>query len=234
MNGPKSIALALLFLSLVFCTQACGQSDTGASDRAGLPVVTHVIEFRTSAGNFEIELYGEDAPLAVANMIGLSDSGFFDGILFHRVHPGFLIQTGDPKTKNPELRDRWGTGGMSIYNGPFPDELNPNTATAKRGYVRGTVAMSNNGPNTNMSQFFILLTDVPGMEYRYTIFGKVGEGMNVVDSIAARPLIDIDKYGGIPKEDVRILSTDWKEVGGKEERKESDESLPPEQAQDSE
>lgn len=197
---------SLLFLSLLFSTQACGQSDTGRASQSDGPVVTHTVMFETTAGTFEFDLYGEDAPLAVANIIGLADSGFYDGILFHRIHPGFLIQTGDPKTKDRSLIDQWGTGGQSIYNGPFPDELGTNTPSGKRGYVRGTVAMSNKGPNSNTSQFFVLLTDVSGMPNIYTIFGKVRSGMDVIDTIGDMELTDIDEYGGRPLEDVRIIS----------------------------
>jgi len=128
----------------------------------------------TSMGNIVIELYPNDAPRTVANFIGLAKRGFYDGIIFHRVVSGFVIQGGDPTGT--------GTGGDSIYGGDFEDELNPNTESYKRGYVEGTVAMANRGPNTNSSQFFIMLEEklLPKL---FTIFGKVVEGGEVVQSI---------------------------------------------------
>jgi len=128
----------------------------------------------TSMGNIVIELYPNDAPRTVANFIGLAKRGFYDGIIFHRVVSGFVIQGGDPTGT--------GTGGDSIYGGDFEDELNPNTESYKRGYVEGTVAMANRGPNTNSSQFFIMLEEKP-LPRLYTIFGKVVEGGEVVQSI---------------------------------------------------
>lgn len=183
-----------------------GQVDSSRTEQETLlPDISHHLLMNTSMGEIEFALYGEEAPLTVANFIGLADSGFYDGLLFHRVHPGFLIQAGDPNTRDSTLRDKWGTGGSSIYNGPFLDELDATAPGYIRGYRRGTLAMANNGPNTNRSQFFILLTDVPGMPHNYTIFGHVVSGMNVADSIAASPLVDFDEYGGTPRSPIKIL-----------------------------
>ncbi len=166
------------------------------------PVVTHTATLKTSMGTIDIELYGEDAPKTVENFVGLIDSGYYDGILFHRVHPGFVIQAGDPKTKDSTLRNEWGTGGSSIYGGAFADELNPNAPSYKRGYKRGVVAMANRGPNTNTSQFFIMLKDA-ALPKNYTIFGYVKD-METVDDIAETELVDISKLGGKPKTPVVI------------------------------
>ncbi|HLX12966.1 MAG TPA: peptidylprolyl isomerase, partial [Bacteroidota bacterium] len=110
----------------------------------------------------------------------------FDGVRVHRVVPGFVIQTGDDKSKDVALKAQWGTGGQSIWGTPFADELNPMTQSYKDGYKAGVVAMANAGPNTNTSQFFICLQDVK-LPNNYTIFGKVTKGMDVVSAIGKVP-----------------------------------------------
>ena len=122
----------------------------------------------TTMGDITIEFYAPDAPLAVNNFVFLAGEGFYDGVIFHRIVPGFVIQGGDPGGD--------GRGGPGYS---FRDELGNG-----HGYSRGTVAMANAGPNTNGSQFFICLDDV-GLPNAYTIFGKVTAGMDVVDEIAA-------------------------------------------------
>lgn len=129
----------------------------------------------TAKGDIVIKLYPQDAPKTVANFATLAERGYYDNLTFHRVEPGFVIQGGDPNGN--------GTGGVSIYGPVFNDELNPNTASYKAGYVEGVVAMANRGPNTNGSQFFIMLADNTELPKQYTIFGKVTSGMNVVKSI---------------------------------------------------
>jgi cyclophilin family peptidyl-prolyl cis-trans isomerase len=122
----------------------------------------------TTLGDISIEFFAPDAPLAVNNFLFLAGQGFYDGVIFHRIVPGFVIQGGDPGGD--------GRGGPGYS---FRDELD-----SDHGYSRGTLAMANAGPNTNGSQFFICLDDV-GLPNAYTIFGKVTEGMDVVDRIAA-------------------------------------------------
>lgn len=148
------------------------------------PVATHTAVIETTLGSIEVELYGLDAPMTVKNFVGLAGQDYFDGILFHRIVPGFVIQGGDPQTKDPAKRAMWGTGGTSIYGGKFRDELNPAAPSYKRGYVRGAMAMANSGPNTNGSQFFIMLQN-SGLPKNYSIFGYVTKGMDVVDKIVA-------------------------------------------------
>ncbi len=135
----------------------------------------------TPLGVIEIELYVNDAPKTTENFIKLTEKKYFNGILFHRVSKGFVIQGGDPTAT--------GSGGKSIWGKEFADELNPNTASYKAGYLRGVVAMANRGPNTNTSQFFIMLSDNKTLPKAYTIFGKVVSGMEVVDRIAAADLV---------------------------------------------
>lgn len=137
----------------------------------------------TSHGDIEIELMADRSPLAVNNFVFLARDGYYDGVIFHRVIQGFMIQGGDPT----------GTGrGGPGYR--FRDELEGDGS-----YSRGTVAMANAGPNTNGSQFFICHTDV-GLPHQYTIFGQVTSGMDTVDSIATAGTDPSDR----PHEDVVI------------------------------
>ena len=138
----------------------------------------------TSMGNITIELYPDDAPKTAANFIGLAKKGYYDGVIFHRVVSGFVIQGGDPTGT--------GSGGDSIYGGEFEDEFNPNTESYQRGYLKGTVAMANRGPDTNSSQFFIMLED-KSLPKLYTIFGKVIEGDEVVQNIGQAQVDANDK-----------------------------------------
>jgi cyclophilin family peptidyl-prolyl cis-trans isomerase len=152
------------------------------------------ITIETTKGNIELELYETDAPKTVANFAGLAEQGYFNGIIFHRISKGFVIQGGDSTGT--------GSGGKSIYGKEFEDELNPSAPSYIEGYKRGTVAMANRGPNTNTSQFFIMLSDVP-MPKNYTIFGKVTKGMDVVDSIAAVDITpQMGPRDGKPKIDI--------------------------------
>jgi cyclophilin family peptidyl-prolyl cis-trans isomerase len=125
-------------------------------------------------GKIKLSFYEKDAPKTVENFLRLANSGYFDCITFHRVAKGFVIQGGDPTGT--------GSGGDSAFGGKFADELNPNTQSYKDGYKKGVLAMANSGPNTNSSQFFIMLGDV-SLPNNYTIFGKVSEGMEIVDKI---------------------------------------------------
>lgn len=133
----------------------------------------HTVTIETNLGKIVLETYDADAPNTVKNFISLIDKGFYNGVIFHRVIKDFMIQGGDPTGT--------GTGGPGYA---FADELDPNTASYKTGYVRGTLAMANAGPDTNGSQFFIMHKDTP-LPHSYTIFGRVVSGMEIVDKIAA-------------------------------------------------
>ena len=148
----------------------------------------------TSMGTIEAELYRADAPKTVENFVKLAEKKYFDGVKFHRVAKGFVIQGGDPTGS--------GMGGKSIYGGEFADELDPQTPSYKAGYVKGVMAMANKGPNTNTSQFFIMLADAPRMPKSYTIFGKVVKGIEVVDKIGEVELLQRGSRDGNPKVDV--------------------------------
>lgn len=158
----------------------------GAADQ--VPQNPEVI-MKTSMGNITLKLYSNDAPKTVLNFIKLAKSGFYDGVRFHRVIKGFMIQGGDPLSKDDTLQDRWGTGGPGYA---FPDEIDPNSALYQKGYKRGVLAMANSGPNTNGSQFFIMHQDYP-LPPSYTIFGEVVDGMDVVDKIATSPTNSNDR-----------------------------------------
>lgn len=131
----------------------------------------HTITLETNYGTIKFETYDADAPKTVENFITLANKGFYNNLTLHRVIKDFMIQGGDPRGD--------GTGGPDYK---FADELNPNTESYRQGYVKGVVAMANSGPDTNGSQFFIMLKDTP-LPHNYTIFGKVIVGQDVVDAI---------------------------------------------------
>ena len=130
-------------------------------------ITNKIVRLTTAQGDIVIELYADTAPLTVSNFLSLASKGYYDGLIFHRVIKGFMIQGGDPTGT--------GMGGPGYQ---FEDELNDN-----RTYSRGTVAMANAGPDTNGSQFFIMHADVP-LPHAYSIFGKVISGLEFVDAIA--------------------------------------------------
>ncbi len=133
------------------------------------PAHAYEATINTSAGKMTAQLLPGDAPQTVNNFVFLARDGFYDGVIFHRVIPGFMVQGGDPT----------GTGrGGPGYR--FPDE------PVKRGYERGILAMANAGPNTNGSQFFIMHADY-ALPPNYTIFGHLTSGEEVLDAIAAAP-----------------------------------------------
>ena len=150
---------------------------------------TAVIE--TNLGTIELELLEQDAPKTTENFITLAQKGYYDGVIFHRVIKGFMIQGGDPTGT--------GRGGESAWGGRFNDEIDRSSQVYKTGYARGTVAMANAGPNTNGSQFFIMHADYP-LPPSYTIFGRVTAGQDVVDAIATIATGANDR----PKSDVKM------------------------------
>ena len=133
------------------------------------------VKIETNFGNISFKLIPELAPETVRNFEKLAKDGFYDGTLFHRVIPGFMIQGGDPNTKT-DNKDSWGSGGPG-YN--IKAEFN------SRSHLRGIVSMARaTDPNSAGSQFFIMHADNTGLDNEYTVFGEVIEGMDVVDKIA--------------------------------------------------
>jgi cyclophilin family peptidyl-prolyl cis-trans isomerase len=143
----------------------------------------------TDKGAIELEFFPADAPKAVENFRLLAEKGYYNGLVFHRIVKGFMLQGGDPKGN--------GTGGESAWGGEFADEINPGSPLYQAGYKRGIVAMANRGPNTNGSQFFIMHDDYP-LPPNYVIFAKVIAGFDVVDAIANIPTTMGDD-GGMSK-----------------------------------
>ena len=129
----------------------------------------------TDKGPIEIEFFATESPKAVENFRLLAEHGYYDGLTFHRIVKGFMIQGGDP------LGD--GTGGESAWGGVFADDIDAGSALYRDGYKRGIVAMANAGPNTNGSQFFILHDDY-ALAPNYVIFAKVTGGMDTLDALA--------------------------------------------------
>lgn len=146
-----------------------------------------VAEFSTNMGLFKVELFGDKAPLTVGNFIKLVDKGFYTGLIFHRVIPNFMIQGGCPH----------GTGrGGPGYT--IKDEFHPDLKHDSKGIL----SMANAGPNTGGSQFFITVTPTPWLDKHHSVFGKVTEGMNVVEAISKVEKDRMDK----PLQDVIINS----------------------------
>jgi peptidyl-prolyl cis-trans isomerase B (cyclophilin B) len=146
------------------------------------------VTLNTSEGSIAIELFDEDAPKTVSNFKKLAGEGFYDGVIFHRVIKDFMIQGGDPTGT--------GSGGPGYT---FEDEINEHKVE------RGVLAMANAGPNTNGSQFFIVTTGAaPWLDGKHTVFGRVTDGMDVVDSIEGAKT----GAGDRPVDDVRIESVE--------------------------
>lgn len=223
------LAFSLLVLALPACKkQPSGQMTELQKDSAGktkkkqkkeikrselrfesdTAEVTDIVVLNTSMGKIKLGLYGNEAPLTVENFIGLSKKGYYNGVLFHRVASNFLIQSGDGTTKSNSKKTEWGKGGKSIWNNEFADELDVHSAAYQTGYVKGTLAMANRGKNTNTSQFFICLNDAKKLEKKWTIFGKVIEGYDVVEKISRVEIIPgpFEQNDGTPKKPIRINS----------------------------
>lgn len=180
--------MILLVLSITALVIGCGGTTMG--DTA---------VFETSMGNFELELFTEQMPITTGNFIKLVNEGFYDGQRFHRVIPNFMIQGGDPLSKDVNNRNRWGTGGPGYA---IKDEFVEGPSN-----VRGSISMANSGPQSGGSQFFINVVDNTFLDWdkqpaqsKHPVFGKIVSGMDVVDAISTvqtRP-------GDQPAEDIVI------------------------------
>ena len=171
----RTFVLILAAVSLAGCGSSPGNPKVpaGATSSGGMHAV-----IETDKGTIELELLAAEAPMAVENFRLLAEHGYYDGLTFHRVVEGFMIQGGDP------VGD--GTGGESAWGGAFEDEIDAQSSLYRDGYRRGIVAMANAGPDTNGSQFFIMHRDYD-LPPNYVIFARVTSGMSVVDEIATSP-----------------------------------------------
>jgi peptidyl-prolyl cis-trans isomerase-like 1 len=147
------------------------------------------IDFLTTHGSFQLELYNQHAPRTCANMIQLASIGYYDNTTFHRVVHNFILQGGDPSGT--------GRGGESIYGYKFEDEISPNLKHTGAGIL----SSANSGPNTNGSQFFITLAPAPTLDGKHTIFGRVSGGMNIVRKLGAVPTTE----GDVPVSKIEII-----------------------------
>ena len=167
-----------LFISFFLLLIGCRYSNS--DDNKGNNTMTENIKhdstlvavIKTNMGNIEIELFADKTPKTVENFVGLAKKGYYNGVIFHRVIDNFMIQGGDPTGT--------GRGGESLWGGKFEDEFDSTLTFDKPGYL----AMANAGPNTNGSQFFITTVPTPWLNGHHTIFGKVVNGMDVVNRIS--------------------------------------------------
>ena len=153
-------------------TNSDKKENVSMNDSSNTADTATVAVIKTNMGTIEISFLPHYAPKAVENFIGLAKKGYYNGIIFHRVIKGFMIQGGDPTGT--------GMGGQSLWGGRFKDEISPDLVFDKPGIV----AMANAGPNTNGSQFFITVAATPWLNGHYTIFGEVIKGMDVVYAIS--------------------------------------------------
>ena len=159
-------------------TSMASATSTSAKETKPMDYANKVAEIHTSAGEIDVRFFPDKAPKHVKNFIDLAQSGFYNGIKFHRVIPGFMIQGGDPNTKSGDPRT-WGTGGSPTK---IPAEFNDTK------HVRGILsAARTSDPNSASSQFFIMVATAPSLDNQYSVFGKVIKGMEVADKIVNAP-----------------------------------------------
>lgn len=161
-------ALVFLLATFVLFTTGCSAAGMNDKDKGAKKMANPIAVFETNHGTFEIELFEDKAPITVKNFIDLAEKGFYDGLIFHRVIDGFMIQGGDPNGT--------GTGGPGYT---IPDEFHKDLKHDSE----GVLSMANAGPNTGGSQFFITLAATPWLDGHHSVFGKVVKGMDVVREI---------------------------------------------------
>jgi cyclophilin family peptidyl-prolyl cis-trans isomerase len=188
MNNKLMVLVFFLLVGIIFFIAYSGEEkeEDLAIINNNDKNMNYEITLKTNKGDIKFETYYDDAPRTVDNFVKLAEEGFYDGVIFHRVIDGFMIQGGDPTGT--------GTGGPGYS---FADEINPESEIYQEGYKKGVVAMANAGPNTQGSQFFIMVADYP-LPPSYTIFGKVVSGQEVADAISVvekdgrdKPLQDV-------------------------------------------
>ena len=151
-----------------------GNTDSNSNNKKDIMEQTKAT-LKTNKGTIVIELFADKTPNTVKNFTTLSESGFYNETKFHRIIEGFMIQGGDPLSKDDTMKARWGTGGPGYM---FEDEI-----VSSLSNVPGTISMANAGPNTNGSQFFINVGENTFLDGKHAVFGKVVEGMDIVEEL---------------------------------------------------
>ena len=211
----KQVLCVLLVLVLAFALCACGSqtytSSTSSPTPSAKPTTTPIsfatpdmektnIVIETSEGKIEAELYPQVAPITVANIQELISEGFYDGLTFHRVIDGFMIQGGDPKGN--------GTGGSEKK---IKGEFSANGVENDIKHERGVLSMArSNAKNSASSQFFIMHDDAPHLDGQYAAFGKVTKGMEIVDKIAKDTKVEDSNGTVLPENQPKIISIKFK------------------------
>lgn len=197
----RSLAAAPGFLALLLSVAGCGSGGSGSALPAKKAALVQdganpLVTLHTSAGAIQIELFEDSAPNTVANFVKLADSGFYEGVLFHRIIRGFMMQGGCPNTKGWNMFS-YGKGGPGWVFGDEPSSLKNQ---------KGNVSMANSGPGTNGSQFFVLFGDAAHLDGKHTVFGKV--------VAASQPVVDAierdyaPESGQSPKSTLTLLRAD--------------------------
>ena len=167
------LLLVMLAYGLLFAYGKLNNVNSNTSDKGyfSMSDSTTVAIIKTNMGTIEIELFADQTPKTVENFVGLAEKGYYKGVIFHRVIKDFMLQAGDPTGT--------GRGGASFWGGKFEDEF----VSDLKHDTPGILSMANAGPNTNGSQFFITLVATPWLDGKHTVFGKVINGMDVVNEI---------------------------------------------------
>lgn len=176
-NVEPPIEIKLSDTKVTEKTESRPMQNSGYKELADFKEITATqAVFETTKGTLVFDLYRDQTPLTTANFLNLIDSGFYDGIIFHRVIADFMAQVGDPLTKDPSKEALWGTGGPDYR---IKDEFDPSL----RHDAAGILSMANSGPNTGGSQIFITYSPQPHLDGKHAVFGKLVEGMDVLTSI---------------------------------------------------
>lgn len=191
----KLLVLATLILSMA-CFTACGEKESEESDADLLSGTYEAVIEVENYGTIKVELDADTAPITVTNFVELAKSGFYDGLTFHRIIDGFMIQGGDP--------DGNGTGGSE---NKIKGEFAQNGVENDIAHVRGVISMARaQDPNSARSQFFIMHADAPHLDGSYAAFGHVTEGIEVVDAICAETPV-LDNNGTVAAENQPVITS---------------------------
>lgn len=174
--NTKGIIAGIIIIIAIVVALVVGLRDTSMDFTISIKADDAMATITTPMGDIVLELYGDQTPITVENFTKLAGEGFYDDTRFHRVIDGFMIQGGDPLSKDIDAKDMWGTGGPGYQ---FEDEFVPELSN-----VAGTISMANAGPGTNGSQFFINVADNTFLDGKHTVFGKVVDGYNLVEEIS--------------------------------------------------